>query len=206
MTNLILQIELFYYLNASLIYENPANSRYNCLFIICDCSSGQAFIDAVKPEVSIVSVGAGNTYGLPDEDALARIQSVSKLYRTDSDGPVVVTTDGSTYTVTTQKTGYEETGTASSHSESNASNSARLNCYQRTKPGSWKIGDEGSKNSYIFPSYTLNSGSNVTVYTGKGASTTAQSYWGSASLIWNNGGDAAYLYDKSGKLVFELKK
>jgi competence protein ComEC len=63
-------------------------------------------------------------YGLPDEDALARIQAVSKPYRTDSDGPVVVTTDGSTYTLTTQKTGYEETGTASSHSESNASNSA----------------------------------------------------------------------------------
>jgi competence protein ComEC len=64
-------------------------------------ASGQAFIDAVKPEVSIVSVGAGNKYGLPDEDALARIQAVSKLYRTDSDGSVVVTTDGSTYTVTT---------------------------------------------------------------------------------------------------------
>ncbi|MDQ1254546.1 MAG: competence protein ComEC [Euryarchaeota archaeon] len=140
MTNLILQIELFYYLNASLIYENPANSRYNCLFIICDCSSGQAFIDAVKPEVSIVSVGAGNTYGLPDEDALARIQAVSKLYRTDSDGPVVVTTDGSTYTVTTQKTGYEETGTASSHSESNASNSASSTATEEPNPAAGKSG------------------------------------------------------------------
>jgi competence protein ComEC len=70
----------------------------------------------------------------------------------------------------------------------------------------WKIGDEGSKNSYTFPSYTLNSGSTVTVYAGKGASTTAQLYWGSASPIWNNGGDAAYLYDKSEKLVFELKR
>ena len=188
-------------------------------------ASGQAFIDAVKPEVSSVSVGAGNTYGLPDEDALARIQAVSKPYRTDSDGPVVVTTDGSTYTVTTQKTGYEETGTASSHSESNASNSASSTATEEPNtaslsPGSaestvylsdnkndgWKIGDEGSKNSYTFPSYTLNSGSTVTVYTGKGASTTAQLYWGSASPIWNNGGDAAYLYDKSGKLVFELKR
>ena len=99
-------------------------------------SSRQAFIDAVKPEVSSVSVGAGNTYGLPDEDALARIQAVSKPYRTDSDGPVVVTTDGSTYTLTTQKTGYEETGTASSHSESNASNSASSTATEEPNPAS----------------------------------------------------------------------
>lgn len=67
-------------------------------------ATGQVFVDAVKPKVSIVSVGTNNKYGLPDEEPLARLKKVSSLYRTDYDGTVTVTTDGATYTVTTQNT------------------------------------------------------------------------------------------------------
>ena len=66
-------------------------------------TTGQAFIDAVKPKISIVSVGEGNTYGLPDEEPLARLQKVSTLYRTDYNGDITITTDGSTYTVIKEK-------------------------------------------------------------------------------------------------------
>ncbi|HQD95665.1 MAG TPA: MBL fold metallo-hydrolase [Methanosarcina thermophila] len=65
--------------------------------------SGEAFISAVSPEVSVIEVGAENDYGHPDPEILERLQKVSKVYRTDLDGTVTVTTDGSTYTVTTQK-------------------------------------------------------------------------------------------------------
>jgi beta-lactamase superfamily II metal-dependent hydrolase len=67
-------------------------------------ATGQVFVDDVKPRVSIVSVGAKNKYHLPDEEPLARLQKVSTLYRTDYNGTVTVTTDGTTYTVTTQNT------------------------------------------------------------------------------------------------------
>ena len=70
--------------------------------------SGEAFISAVSPEVSVIEVGAGNDYGHPHAEVLERLQKASRVYRTDLDGSIVITTDGSAYTVTTQKTGYGE--------------------------------------------------------------------------------------------------
>ena len=67
-------------------------------------SSGASFISAVSPSISVIEVGAGNDYGHPHAETLERLQKVSKVYRTDLDGTITVTTDGSTYTVTTQKT------------------------------------------------------------------------------------------------------
>ncbi|RXA21953.1 MBL fold metallo-hydrolase [Methanosarcina sp. MSH10X1] len=65
--------------------------------------SGETFISTVSPEVGIIEVGAENDYGHPDPEILERLQTASKVYRTDLDGTVTITTDGSTYTVTTQK-------------------------------------------------------------------------------------------------------
>ena len=67
-------------------------------------SSGETFISAVSPAVSIIEVGAGNEYGHPHTEALETLQKASTVYRTDVDGTVTVTTDGSAYTVTTEKT------------------------------------------------------------------------------------------------------
>lgn len=66
-------------------------------------ASGQSFIKAVSPKVSIIEVGAGNDYGHPHNEILERLQGASTVYRTDYDGTIVITTDGSTYTVTTEK-------------------------------------------------------------------------------------------------------
>ena len=65
----------------------------------------------------------------------------------------------------------------------------------------WKIEDEGSKHTYTFQSYTLNAGTTVTVFTGKGTNSATELYWQLDNPVWNNDGDTAYLYDDSGKLV-----
>lgn len=65
--------------------------------------SGEKFISAVSPKVSVIEVGAENDYGHPHKEVLERLRKVSRVYRTDLDGSIVVTTDGSTYTVITQK-------------------------------------------------------------------------------------------------------
>jgi competence protein ComEC len=58
-------------------------------------SSGNDFLDAVRPALALISVGAGNSYGHPDSGvlrALARHGTV--VLRTDREGSVVVRTDG----------------------------------------------------------------------------------------------------------------
>lgn len=63
-------------------------------------STGNEFLTAVKPEVAIISVGAGNNYGHPHPDVLARLAGI-EVYRTDLHGTIVVVTDGEEYTIST---------------------------------------------------------------------------------------------------------
>jgi competence protein ComEC len=67
-------------------------------------SSSNAFLDAVKPEVALISVGAGNSYGHPQRAALQRLQDhETRVYRTDLRGTIEVTSDGRTYRVSTDR-------------------------------------------------------------------------------------------------------
>ncbi len=68
-----------------------------------DSGSGDKFISTISPEVSVIEVGAENDYGHPNAEILERLQTASKVYRTDLDGTITVTTDGSNYTVAVQK-------------------------------------------------------------------------------------------------------
>jgi competence protein ComEC len=78
-------------------------------------SSSTAFLNKIKPEVAIISVGQGNAYGHPVQDALQRIKDTgAEVYRTDLNGTIVVSTDGATYNVKTVRGGaFIVTGTSS---------------------------------------------------------------------------------------------
>lgn len=70
-------------------------------------SSTKDFLNKVSPDVIVVSVGEGNSYGHPHKEALERFAKVTNLiYRTDLDGDVVVATDGSKYSVVTGNGAY----------------------------------------------------------------------------------------------------
>ncbi|HEY3073365.1 MAG TPA: ComEC/Rec2 family competence protein, partial [Candidatus Limnocylindrales bacterium] len=63
-------------------------------------SSTDAFLDAVHPSAAVVSVGARNPYGHPSAATLGRLTGRrARVYRTDRDGSVVATLDGSRLTV-----------------------------------------------------------------------------------------------------------
>ncbi len=58
-------------------------------------STTEPMIDAVKPRVALVSVGAGNRYGHPSADVLRALQARgTQVVRTDDAGSVVVSLDG----------------------------------------------------------------------------------------------------------------
>lgn len=69
-----------------------------------DTSSSQEFLNEVKPQIAIISVGKGNTYGHPKQTTIDKLQKINaRIYRTDESGTITITCDGKNNIVTTQK-------------------------------------------------------------------------------------------------------
>ncbi len=95
--------------------ESPAEARmismYNCSAYVLKvghhgsrAASSAAFLKAVMPRVAVISVGANNSYGHPAPQVLARLAAVNAtVYRTDTQGTIVVTTNGQTVDVRTAR-------------------------------------------------------------------------------------------------------
>lgn len=67
-------------------------------------SSSSGFLKAVSPETVIISVGAGNDYHHPHPSTIKRYEDNKyKIYRTDTQGTVTVTSDGKTYNISKEK-------------------------------------------------------------------------------------------------------
>ena len=65
-------------------------------------SSTRAFLRAVQPRIAVISAGAVNDYGHPAVQTLnALARQPTRVYRTDLDGTVTVTTDGTGVQVAT---------------------------------------------------------------------------------------------------------
>jgi hypothetical protein len=64
----------------------------------------------------------------------------------------------------------------------------------------WTLRDEANK-VFTFPTFTLEGGAVMQVWTKSGTNTATDLYWGSGSAIWNNTGDCAYLRDNGGTAV-----
>lgn len=79
-----------------------------------DTSSSYQFLREVMPEYVVISVGKGNQYGHPDEDALSRFRDAgAKVYRTDLQGDIIVESNGKDITVTTARNENIETNPTS---------------------------------------------------------------------------------------------
>lgn len=67
-------------------------------------STSQEFLDAVNPQICVISCGNGNEYGHPTKEVLDRIkQTGAILLRTDQHGNIVITTDGISFQAYTDK-------------------------------------------------------------------------------------------------------
>ena len=71
-------------------------------------SSSEAFLTAVQPSVAVISVAADNDYGHPGADVLARLEALNaEIYRTDTQGEIIIVSDGETLSITTDPTSRE---------------------------------------------------------------------------------------------------
>lgn len=68
-------------------------------------SSTAEFLKLVQPESVVMSLGVNNQYGHPHEALLKRLQKqgVKNIYRTDANGTITIVSDGSSYSITTEK-------------------------------------------------------------------------------------------------------
>ena len=58
-------------------------------------SSSKSFLESVDPEISIISVGKENSYGLPKDTIIKRLNSIgTNIYRTDVSGTIQIISDG----------------------------------------------------------------------------------------------------------------
>ncbi|MBX3014383.1 MAG: ComEC/Rec2 family competence protein [Caldilineaceae bacterium] len=68
-------------------------------------SSSERFLKAVQPQLAVIQVGAGNSYGHPHPDVLARLEGVTVL-RNDQQGRIQLATDGHHLWVAREKTSH----------------------------------------------------------------------------------------------------
>jgi competence protein ComEC len=71
-----------------------------------DTSSTQAFLTVADPQIAVISCGAGNKFGHPNEAALERLEESvgeSNIYRTDMRGTINFITDGEKLWIKTEK-------------------------------------------------------------------------------------------------------
>ena len=67
-------------------------------------ATSDAFLQAVRPQLALISVGADNHYGLPSQTTIEKLQRAGiPILRTDRNGTLVVQSDGSRVTYHTEK-------------------------------------------------------------------------------------------------------
>ena len=67
-------------------------------------SSSEEFLKQVQPQYAIIMVGEGNSYGLPTQETIDKLNTIgSTIYRTDENGTIQLTSDGNTIEIKTSK-------------------------------------------------------------------------------------------------------
>ena len=67
-------------------------------------SSSAEFLESVKPEAALISVGIKNKFHHPHPSTLKRFEELGiKAYRTDLNGTIIVKTDGNRYSIETER-------------------------------------------------------------------------------------------------------
>lgn len=67
-------------------------------------SSSASFLSRTTPVVAVIGVGTGNTYGHPTNQTLDRLSAAgAQVYRTDLNGTVAITTDGTAWAISCER-------------------------------------------------------------------------------------------------------
>ena len=108
-------------------------------------SNSEMLLNAVSPKYMVLSCGRDNSYGLPDQDVIERIRDKGiSLFRTDEQGTILATSDGTSITWSTEPSTTWAYGSAEGSSESWDSTIS----YNA-------VGDTGTSAKYILNTHTM---------------------------------------------------
>ena len=179
-----------------------------------DTSSSEDFIQAVKPEVTILSYGKDNSYGHPDAEVKSRLERISsQIYGTAVVGNIVVETDGVDYNVLTDGN-VEPTEIADTVTEgiNISSKDLRGEIVGITNSGGttvslkdWQLVSVAGNQTFKFPNISLLAGETIYVTSGPEAKESSGYLKWTKGQMWRNDGDAATLLNSKGEVVSEFE-
>ncbi len=176
-------------------------------------SSSQSFIQAVQPEVTILSYGKDNKYGHPHAEVVERLQAIgSKIYATAEAGTVTVSTDGVSYNVSAkewsgaiaEKPSLKQDVEIISKDLIEEIVAIKNNGQDTVSLKDWQLVSIEGNQVFNFPNVSLQPGKTIYVTSGTTARE-GQNYlkW-TTRQIWLNDGDSAQLLNAKGEVVSEL--
>ncbi|MFJ5791147.1 MBL fold metallo-hydrolase [Lysinibacillus sp. NPDC093197] len=176
-------------------------------------SSSQSFIQAVQPEVTILSYGKDNKYGHPHAEVVERLQAIgSKIYATAETGTVTVSTDGVSYNVgakewsgaIAEKPKMKQDVEIISKDLIGEIVAIKNNGQDTVSLKDWQLVSIEGNQVFNFPNVSLQPGKTIYVTSGTTARE-GQNYlkW-TTRQIWLNDGDSAQLLNAKGEVVSEL--
>ncbi len=192
-------------------------------------SSSAGFLSAVHPENAVISVG-NNSYGHPAPETLTRLADAGiQIWRTDMQGTILVTSDGFAVTFPPQEpvtafrvylpavvkpaetTPVPTLDVRITSILADGSGSSEPDEYVELKnfgPASvpllgWTLRDSAN-HVFAFPDFQMQAGQVCRVYTNQDQPAYCGFNYGSATAIWNNTGDCAYLRDTGGHPVSQM--
>lgn len=189
-------------------------------------STTAQFLFKASPDAVLISVGYNNTYGHPDSLVLNRLktQKISRVYRTDQQGDIVIESFGTEALVYSEKRVTAAASTVGTASGTSSAAQAGSSVAAQTgvkiasidkvgevvvikNTGSspvtltgWQIVSDRGGQVFTFPAFTLKPGASVRVG-GYGAAVDFK--WEDGRGVWNNSErDDGLLKDATGKTVF----
>lgn len=178
-----------------------------------DTSSSEKFIEAVKPDVTILSYGKDNSYGHPDADVKSRLERLSsQIYGTAEVGNIVVETDGEDYNVLTNGSAEPTEIAETSVGINISSKDIRGEIVGITNSGDaninvkdWQLVSVAGNQTFKFPNINLQAGKTIYITSGPEAREGSGYLKWTTGQMWRNDGDAAKLLNDKGEIVSEFE-